>query len=522
MQSKMRNLILAVLTVSMLLSLAACGEKNQQDGDQEVNTPQTTRADTNEINVGIPQDLEDSLDPHVTTAAGTREVLFNVFEGLMKADPEGNIIPAVAEKCDVSDDAKVYTFTLREGVTFHNGQIVTVDDVVYSISRCAGMLDDGIYTAASTLKGIVSVEAPDDRTVVITLSEGNTEFLASLVTTYAAIIPADYTEQATQPVGTGPFKFASRSPQENFVIERFDGYWGTPAKLDKVTYLVTAMDTAVMSMKSGVIDVFAHLTADMAKSVEDQFTIEKDTAKLVQALYLNNAVEPFNDVRVRQALCYAVDVDQIIDLVVDGNGVRVGSSMFPAFGKYFDESLSTYYTHDVEKAQELLTEAGYPDGFSMTITVPSNYPQHVQTGEVIAEQLKAVGITAQIEQVDWNQTWLTEVYANRNFQSTVVGFDTSTLTARGMLERWTSDHGKNMINFNSAEYDELFRQAIACTDDGEQTALYKQMERILTEEAANVYIQDIYNMVAVNPGLEGLTFYPMYVLDVATISWKEA
>ena len=209
MHRKMRNLILALLLLAMALSLAACGNKAK-----EVETPQQTRADTNEINVGIPQDLEDSLDPHVTTAAGTREVLFNMFEGLMKADPEGNIIPAVAEKCDVSDDAKVYTFTLREGVAFHNGQTVTVDDVVYSISRCAGMLDDGVYTAASTLKGIVSVEAPDDRTVVITLSEGNTEFLASLVTTYAAIIPADYTEQATQPVGTGPFKFASRSPQE--------------------------------------------------------------------------------------------------------------------------------------------------------------------------------------------------------------------------------------------------------------------------------------------------------------------
>ena len=133
MHRKMRNLILALLLLAMALSLAACGNTAK-----EVETPQQTRADTNEINVGIPQDLEDSLDPHVTTAAGTREVLFNMFEGLMKADPEGNIIPAVAEKCDVSDDAKVYTFTLREGVAFHNGQTVTVDDVVYSISRCAG------------------------------------------------------------------------------------------------------------------------------------------------------------------------------------------------------------------------------------------------------------------------------------------------------------------------------------------------------------------------------------------------
>lgn len=520
MQKGLRNLILAMLILAMVLSLAACGGKVQPpedvDGD-EVETP--SRAATNEVTVGIPQDLEDSLDPHLTTAAGTREVLFNIFEGLVKPDSEGNIIPAVAEKCDVSDDGKVYTFTLRDGITFHNGEAVTVDDVVYSISRCAGMLDEGAYTAASTLTGIESIEATDDKTVVITLAVTNTEFLASLATTYAAIIPADYDDQATNPIGTGPFKYVSRSPQENFVMEAYDGYWGEGAKLSKVTYLITAADSLVMSLKSGAIDICAHLTADQVKSVEDQFNIEKDTMKLVQALYLNNAVEPFNDVRVRQALCYAVNVDEIINLVVDGNGVRVGSSMFPAFGKYFMEELSDYYTQDIDKAKELLTEAGYGDGFSMTITVPSNYPQHVQTGEVIAEQLKAVGITAEIVQVEWG-TWVEDVYGGRNFQSTVVGFDTSTLTARGMLERWTSDHGKNMINFNNAEYDELFRQAIACTDDAEQTELYKQMETILTEEAANVYIQDLYDMVAVNPALDGLTFYPAYVLDLSTVYYR--
>ena len=519
MHKSLRNLILVTLILAMVLSLAACGgEKTAEpDNSTEVETP--SRAATNEVNVGIAQDLEDSLDPHLAQAAGTREVLFNIFEGLVKPDSEGNIIPAVAEDYSVSEDGKVYTFTLRDGITFHNGDTVTVDDVVYSVSRAAGMLDDGAYMAKDTLKGVVSVEATDDQTVVITLADTNTEFLASLATTNVAILPEDYADQATNPVGTGPFKYVSRSPQENFVMEKYDGYWGEGAKLDKVTYLITNADSLVMSLKSGAIDICAHLTADQVKSVEDQYNIEKDTMKLVQALYLNNAVAPFDDVRVRQALCYAVNVDEIIDFVVDGNGVRLGSSMFPAFQKYFVEELSDYYTQDVEKAKELLAEAGYADGFTMTITVPSVYPQHVQTGEVIAEQLKAVGITAEIQQVEWG-TWLEQVYSNRDFQSTVVGFDTSTMTARGMLERWTSDHGKNMINFNSPEYDELFRQAVACTDDAEQTELYKQMETILTEQAANVYIQDLYDMVAVNPALDGLHFYPVYVLDLSTVYYK--
>ena len=258
MRNFMRNLILGLLVCAMLLSLCACGGQTEQPNPStEVETPQ--RAATNEINVGIPQDLEDSLDPHLTTAAGTREVLFNIFEGLVKPDPEGNIIPAVAEKCDVSDDGKVYTFTLREGVTFHNGETVTVEDVVYSISRAAGKLDDGAYIAAESLAGIDTVEAANDRTVVITLREGDTEFLATLATSNVAVIPKDYDQQATAPVGTGPFRFVSRSPQENFVMEAYDGYWGEGAKLDKVTYLITAADSLVMSLKSGAIDICAHL-----------------------------------------------------------------------------------------------------------------------------------------------------------------------------------------------------------------------------------------------------------------------
>jgi len=192
--------------------------------------------------------------------------------------------------------------------------------------------------------------------------------------------------------------------------------------------------------------------------------------------------------------------------------------MYPAFGKYFDESLSDYYEYNVEKAKELLKEAGYADGFSMTITVPSNYQPHVDTAQVIAEQLKAINVTAEIQLVEWG-TWVSDTYGGRNFQSTVVGFDASTMTARALLERWTSDYPKNMINYNSAEYDELFAQALASYDDAEQTAIYRDMAKNLTENAANVYIQDMADLVAIRDGLEGVTFYPIYVMDLSTIHY---
>lgn len=241
---------------------------------------------------------------------------------------------------------------------------------------------------------------------------------------------------------------------------------------------------------------------------------------LVQALYLNNAEKPFDDVRVRQALCYAVDKQGIIDLAFDGYGSPIGSSMYPAFSKYFEEDLANYYTRDVEKAKSLLAEAGYPDGFAMTITVPSNYQPHIETAEVLVEQLKEIGVTAKIELVEWG-TWLSDVYAGRQYQSTVVGVDASNMTARALLERFSSTAGNNFINYNNAEYDALFAQALASYDDAEQTALYKQMLENLTANAANVYIQDLADLVAVRNGLEGLNFYPIYVLDLSTVRWAE-
>ncbi|MBR0281387.1 MAG: ABC transporter substrate-binding protein, partial [Oscillibacter sp.] len=258
-----------------------------------------------------------------------------------------------------------------------------------------------------------------------------------------------------------------------------------------------------------------------AQQLGDDFRVEQGYMNLVQALYLNNAVEPFNDVRVRRALCHAVDKQAIIDLAFDGYGFPIGSSMYPAFSKYFDDTLTDYYPHDAEKAKELLSDAGYPDGFTMSMTVPSNYKPHMDTAQVIAEQLKEIGVQAEILPVEW-ETWLNDTYLGRNFESTVIGVDASTMTARALLERFTSPAGNNFINYNNADYDNLFAEAQSQTDDNAQTEAYKAMERNLTENAANVYIQDMADMIAVRKGLEGLQLYPIYVLDFYNLHWDDA
>ncbi|MBQ8851705.1 MAG: ABC transporter substrate-binding protein, partial [Oscillibacter sp.] len=480
-------------------------------------TQESANKAANAVTVGIAQDLDNSLDPHKAVAAGTKEVMFNVFEGLVKPTSNGDLIPAVAESYTVSEDHLTYTFTIREGVRFHNGDTVTAEDVVYSLQRVAAPTETGVVQVEA-LSIMADVTAVDEKTVAITLTEPSNEFISYLT---VAILPADYAEQDTKPIGTGPFKFASRSAQENIVLEKFEGYWGQGAYLDQVTFrFIENAEGLLMGLQSGAIDICAHLTTTQtAQLSEADFNIEQGYMNLVQAMYLNNAAEPFDDVRVRQALCYAVDRQQVLDLAFDGYGALIGSSMYPAFGKYFDAELTNYYTYNTEKAKQLLTEAGYPGGFDMTITVPSNYQPHMDTAQVIVEQLKAVGVNATILPVEW-ETWVSDVYVGRNFQATLVGVDASTMTARALLERFTSTYSKNFINYNNAEYDALFAQAQACYDDAEQTQLYKAMLANLTENAANVYIQDLADLVAVRKGITGLAFYPIYVLDLSTVRYE--
>ena len=518
----MKKKILASLTLLALCLalLAGCAGNTNPPAATSSNlatTEKTGRAAANELVVGVAQDF-DSLDPDHMTAAGTKEVLFNVFEGLVKPTSAGEIVPAVASKVEKSADGLSYTFTLRDGVKFHNGNAVTMQDVVWSIERRRNGEDAAAKLPALDIIASLDPSA-DGKTLTVTLSEPSNEFLAYLMNAY--IIPDGYTDHETAPVGTGPYKFVSRAVQDNLVLERFADYWGQGGTLDKVTYkILESAEGLVLGLQSGALDVVAHLTGTQTSQLSAaDFKIEQGSMNLVQALYLNNAVAPFDNVKVRQALCYAVNKREIIDLAFDGFGIPLGTSMFPSFSKYYDESLTDYYAYDEAKAKELLAEAGYPDGFEMTITVPSNYQPHVDTAEVLKMQLEKIGVKVTILPVEWS-AWLQDVYTDRQFESTVTGLTSDNMTARKLLERFGSQIGNNFTNYNNAEYDEILARAVTAATDEEQTTLYRQLEKNLTENAANVYIQDMADLVAVRTGLEGLTFYPIYVLDVSLLHWN--
>ena len=507
--------IIAVLLAALTLTvvLCSCGDGKEPEATLKATEETSSPAEPvygGEVTVGIAQDMDDSLDPHNMVAAGTREVLFNVFEGLVKPDSDGNFIPAVASDYAISEDGTTFTFTLREGIKFHNGDAVTVGDVVFSITRAAG-LETGV-PLVETLAVVESVEATNDSTIVIRIAEPSIEALAYMT---AAIIPEDV-DMADNTIGTGPFKYVSRSPLENVIIEKFDDYWGKAAYVDKVTFkVITSGETLIMSLKSGAVDMAIHLTSPQAAELPEHRIFE-GTMNLVQALYLNHDVEPLNDLKVRQALCYALNRGEVMEFMADGKGTALGSSMYPAFGKYFMPELVDMYEYDPEKGKALLAEAGYPDGFDLEITVPSNYTVHVNTAQVLVEQFRAIGVRTTINQIEW-ASWLSDVYGDRNYESTIIGFDAATMTAAAVLDRWHSEHKRNMVNFFSDEYDETLESAHASTDDEEQVKFYKRCQEILAEQAVNVYIQDICDLVAMRSDMDGYEFYPIYVMDMSKV-----
>lgn len=517
---KKKQLLSGVMALLLSASLCACGGSKTAEGTSEAAGESSEAETSNTLSEGTPvpggsvvygmtQDLA-SLDPHVDTDAGTRDVVFNLYEGLVKPTSDGGFIPAVASDYIISDDAKTYTFTLRDGITFHDGTPVTIEDVKYSIDRYAEI--QGESSAFSSL--VDSVEVQDDKTLVVNLKESYSEFLPMMT---IAIIPQSNEDPAGNPIGTGPFKYVSYTPGQNLELEKYDGYWqeGVPS-LDSVEFkFIADVDTAFVELQAGTIDILKYLTSAQAETLGDDYNIVQGSMNLVHAMYLNSAYEPLSKTEVRQALCYAVDRDAINNFIFGGKSHIIGSRMIPAMSKYYEPEAETVYSYDPEKAKELLADAGYADGFDLEITVPSSYSQHVDSAQIIADELSQVGINVTLNQVEWS-TWLQDVYKGGNFQATVIGFD-GTLAPSDWLKKYVTDDAKNFMHYSNTEYDDVFNTAYTTVDDDVKVENYKKAQMILAEDAAAVYIEDPANLVAVSKKFGGYTFYPTAAEDMSLL-----
>lgn len=512
MKAKKITLMLMLL---VLTTTALCGCKGGKDGNTSSDNNSTSSKYGGEIVVGIQQDI-DSLDPHLAAAAGTKEVLFNIFEGLVKPDANGNMVAAVASDYKISEDGLTYTFTLREGIKFHNGNLVTAEDIKYSIDRAAGLLNEGDAPLIANLSNVSKVEIVDEKTVNVILKSANSEMICYMT---AGIIPKDSDKQDTI-VGTGPFKLESYKVQDSVVVVKNDNYWvpGVPY-LDKVTFkIVSDTDSAMLFLKGGSIDLYPYLTSDQAEELEGDLDIISGASNTVQALFLNNAVEPLNNVDVRKAICYAMDEDAINAFVSGSRGEIVGSMMLPGLKDYYLD-LSDAYKRDTKKAKELLKQAGYENGFELEVIYPSNYQIHTDAATVIADQLKEVGIKVILKPVDWN-TWLTDVYKGRKYQATVCAFATE-MAPGYLLAKHVSDGSKNFLNYNNPEYDKCYAIAAGTTDKAIKAENYKKMQQIMSDDAGCAFIQVAPSIVAKAKKVKGYTFYPVYVQDMSCIYISE-
>ena len=384
------------------------------------------------------------------------------------------------------------------------------EDVKYSIDRYAEI--QGESSAFSSL--VDSVEVQDDKTLVVNLKESYSEFLPMMT---IAIIPQSNEDPAGNPIGTGPFKYVSYTPGQNLELEKYDGYWqeGVPS-LDSVEFkFIADVDTAFVELQAGTIDILKYLTAAQAETLGDDYNIVQGSMNLVHAMYLNSAYEPLSKTEVRQALCYAVDRDAINNFIFGGKSHIIGSHMIPAMSKYYEPEAETVYSYDPEKAKELLADAGYADGFDLEITVPSSYSQHVDSAQIIADELSQVGINVTLNQVEWS-TWLQDVYKGGNFQATVIGFD-GTLAPSDWLKKYVTDDAKNFMHYSNTEYDDVFNTAYTTVDDDVKVENYKKAQMILAEDAAAVYIEDPANLVAVSKKFGGYTFYPTAAEDMSLL-----
>ncbi len=504
MRSFSKTLTAAILAVSMALGIASCTVNNQSQGT---------------VTVGITQE-PGTFDPHTVVAAGDQEIIFNIYEGLLKYDSKGNLNPCLAKEYKISDSADVYTFTIRDKVKFHNGQDLTADDVVFSLRRAAGLLpeSDGKALIASFSK-IKSVETSKDdpSKVVVTLDQPDSELLSYFT---VGIIPKDYENSDKAPCGTGPFKFDSYSVSQNVTLSANKDYWGSKPAIEKVVFKICAdMDAGLLELKSGTIDIFPHLTKDRADQLSpDAYNIMDNASNMVQIFALNNKVAPLDNPKVREAINYAINRNDIISVTMDGAGVALTTAMSPAMGKWYDTSLDGTYSCDQDKAKSLLAEAGYADGFELTVTVPSSYLVHVNTAVELGSELSAIGIKLKIEQVDW-ATWLDEVYSKRNYESTVICL-TSDYAPYDVIQRYATDSKDNFINYSNAEVDELIKQIPLTPSEEEKIGLYHKILKIMTDDNASCYIQDPNEIVPVATKLEGYNVYPMYVQDMSTVKFK--
>ena len=456
-----------------------------------------------------------NLDPTGGAAAAIDEVVYaNVFEGLTRYRPDGSIAPALARSWDISDDGRVYTFHLQEGVKFHDGTTMDAEDVKFSLDRARA--PDSTNAQKQLFAGIDKVEVVDPLTVRITLKQPNGGFLTNLAWGDAVIVaPESIANDATNPIGTGPFKFKSWVKGDRIELVKNPDYWGKPVRLDKATFKFISDPTAAFAaMMTGEIDAFPGYPAPETLpqfEADPRFRVVAGNTEGETILSTNNKMPPLDDVRVREAIAHAINRQEIIDGAMFGYGTPIGTHFAPHNPAYVDlTSLSQY---DPEKSKKLLAEAGYPDGFKTTLKLPP--PSYARRGgEIVAAQLRAVGIEVEISNLEWAQ-WLEQVFKGKDYGLTIVSH-TEPMDI-GIYAR-----PNYYFQYDNPAFQKLMKDLDAASDPVKRAAILGAAQAIIAKDYVNGYLFQLARTSVLNAKIRGMwENAPTQANDLTEVYWED-
>jgi peptide/nickel transport system substrate-binding protein len=455
------------------------------------------------------------LDPTAGAASAIAEiVLYNIFETLTKVNGDGHVTPLLAESWTISPDAKTYTFKLRKGVKFHNGEPFNAAAVKFSFERAVAK--DSVNKDKAVFANIAAVDTPDEHTVVLTLKNSNPDLLFQLGQATAIMVePKSVATNNTQPVGTGPFKLDAWNRGSSVTLARWDGYRNVGnVKMRRATIrFINDPAAQVAALLSGDVDAFPRVAA--ARSLE-QFKRDKRFQVLIGGsraktiLAINNKRKPLDDVRVRRAIAAAIDRQSVIDGAADGFGVPIGSYYTPGSPGYVD--LTAVNAYDPAKARALLHQAGVQLPLELTMKLPPT-PYARQGGEVIAAMLDKVGIKAKMENIEWAQ-WLSGVYKDKAYDLTVIAHVEP-------LDFGNFARPNYYWGYESPAFNALWAQIQSTAKVEERNKLMGDAQRLVAEDAVAAYLYQPTWITVANARLKGLwKDVPLFANDIGALSWQ--
>lgn len=454
-----------------------------------------------------------NLDITSGAAAAIREVTqVNLYEGLTRFGPDGAILPLLAKSWDVTEEGKVWTFHLNEGVKFHDGTTMDAEDVKFSLERTTA---EGSTNAQKQLfTNIESVEAVDPLTVKITLKapSGNLDF--NLAWGDAVILaPESAATNATSPVGTGPFKFATWVQGDRVELTANPDYWGTKPALTSATFkFISDPNAAFAAMMAGDVDYFPNFPAPETLAQfqgNPDFQVLVGTTEGETILGINNKAAPLDNVKVREAIAHAINRQEIIDGAMFGFGTPIGTHFAPHHPDYVDlTSLSAY---DPEKTKALLAESGVTLPKLRLALPPPAYAR--RGGEIIAAQLRSAGIETEITNMEWAQ-WLEQVFKGKDFDLTIISHvEPADINIYARPDYY--------FQYGKPEFVALIDELAVTSDAARRTELNQAAQKMISEDFVNVYLFQLAKAGVAKAGLTGLwENWPAPINDLTTIAWK--